>query len=125
RRGLRRFKGSEMNTAGDGFFAVFDRPANGPHSAEWLRERLHELRLDSRFGLHLGECELRGEEVSGVAVIVAARVMATAGPNEIVVSQVVHETLRNPADAFHDLGDRVLKGLPGTWRLYGTPAPHF
>jgi len=120
RRGLRRFKGSEMDTAGDGFFAVFDRPGNGLHSAQWLRDRLRELRLDSRFGLHLGECELRGEKVSGVAVIVAARVMATAGPNEIVVSQIVHESLGNPDGAFRDLGERALKGLPGTWRLYGS-----
>lgn len=120
RRGLRRFKGSEMDTAGDGFFAVFDRPTDGLHSAQWLRDRLHELSLDSRFGLHVGECELRGEKVSGVAVIAAARVMATAGPNEIVVSQVVHESLGNPDGAFRDLGDRTLKGLPGTWRLYGS-----
>lgn len=120
RRGLRRFKGSEMDTAGDGFFAVFDRPADGLHSAQWLRDRLRELSLDSRFGLHAGECELRGEKVSGVAVIAAARVMATAGANEIVVSQVIHESLGNPDGAFRDLGDRTLKGLPGTWRLYGS-----
>jgi class 3 adenylate cyclase len=120
RRGLRRFKGSEMDTAGDGFFAVFDRPANGLHSAQWLRDRLRDLNLDSRFGLHLGECELRGEKVSGVAVIVAARVMAIAGPNEIVVSQVVHESLHDADGVFRDLGDQALKGLPGTWRLYGS-----
>jgi class 3 adenylate cyclase len=109
-----------MDTAGDGFFAVFDRPADGLHSAQWLRDRLRELSLDSRFGLHAGECELRGEKVSGVAVIAAARVMATAGANEIVVSQVIHESLGNPDGAFRDLGDRTLKGLPGTWRLYGS-----
>jgi class 3 adenylate cyclase len=120
RRGLRRFKGSEMDTAGDGFFAVFDRPGEALGSAQWIRDRLHELDLDSRFGLHAGECELRGEKVSGLAVIAAARVMATAGPNQIVISQVVHETLGNPDGAFRDLGDRVLKGLPGRWRLYGS-----
>jgi len=120
RRGLRRFKGSEMDTAGDGFFAVFDRPGDALGSAQWLRDRLHELDLDSRFGLHAGECELRGEKVSGVAVIAAARVMATAGPNEIVISQVVHETLGNPDGAFRDLGNLTLKGLPGTWHLYGS-----
>jgi class 3 adenylate cyclase len=120
RRGLRRFKGSEMDTAGDGFFAVFDRPADALRSAQWIRDRLHELDLDSRFGLHAGECELRGEKVSGVAVIAAARVMATAGPNEIVISRVVHETLGDPDGAFRDLGEQALKGLPGTWRLYGS-----
>jgi class 3 adenylate cyclase len=120
RRGLRRFKGSEMDTAGDGFFAVFDRPGDALGSAQWLRDRLHELDLDSRFGLHAGECELRGEKVSGVAVIAAARVMATAGPNEIVISQVVHETLGNADGPFHDLGNLTLKGLPGTWHLYGS-----
>jgi class 3 adenylate cyclase len=120
RRGLRRFKGSEMDTAGDGFFAVFDRPADALASAQWLRDRLQELDLDSRFGLHAGECELRGEKVSGVAVIAAARVMATAGPNEIVISRVVHETLGDKEGPFRDLGDHALKGLPGTWRLYGS-----
>jgi class 3 adenylate cyclase len=120
RRGLRRFKGSEMDTAGDGFFAVFDRPGEALASAEWIRDRLHELSLDSRFGLHAGECELRGEKVSGVAVIAAARVMATAGPNEIVISRVVHESLGNPVGAFRDLGEKALKGLPGTWQLYGS-----
>jgi class 3 adenylate cyclase len=120
RRGLHRFKGSEMDTAGDGFFAVFDRPGDALRSAEWIRDRLHELDLDSRFGLHAGECELRGEKVSGVAVIAAARVMATAGPNEIVISRVVHETLGYADDSFRDLGEQALKGLPGTWHLYGS-----
>jgi class 3 adenylate cyclase len=118
RRALKRFKGSEMDTAGDGFFAVFDRPSDGLHSAEWLRDRLHELDLDSRFGLHAGECEVRGEKVSGAAVITAARIMATAGPNEIVISATVHGALGNLSKAFDDLGDRPLKGLPGRWRLY-------
>jgi class 3 adenylate cyclase len=120
RRGLRRFKGSEMDTAGDGFFAVFDRPGDALASAQWIRDRLHEVSLDSRFGLHLGECEVRGEKVSGVAVIAAARVMATARPNEIVISRVVHETLGTPDGAFRDLGEQALKGLPGTWRLFGS-----
>jgi class 3 adenylate cyclase len=109
-----------MDTAGDGFFAVFDRPADALASAQWLRDRLQELDLDSRFGLHAGECELRGEKVSGVAVIAAARVMATAGPNEIVISRLVHETLGDQEGTFRDLGDHALKGLPGTWRLYGS-----
>ena len=120
RRGLRRFKGSEMDTAGDGFFAVFDRSGDALRSAQWIRDRLRELDLDSRFGLHAGECELRGEKVSGVAVIAAARVMATAGPNEIVISRVVHETLGDRDRTFRDLGEQALKGLPGTWRLYGS-----
>jgi len=120
RRGLRRFKGSEMDTAGDGFFAVFDRSGDALRSAQWIRDRLHELDLDSRFGLHAGECELRGEKVSGVAVIAAARVMATAGPNEIVISRVVHDTLGDRERTFRDLGEQALKGLPGTWRLYGS-----
>jgi class 3 adenylate cyclase len=118
RRALKRFKGSEMDTAGDGFFAVFDRPSDALSSAEWLRDQLHELDLDSRFGLHAGECEVRGEKVSGAAVITAARVMATAGPNEIVVSAAVHDALGHLGKPFGDLGDHPLKGLPGRWRLY-------
>ena len=118
RRSLKRFKGSEMDTAGDGFFAVFDRSSDALSAAESLRDRLHELGLDSRFGLHAGECEIRGEKVSGAAVIAAARVMATAGPNEIVVSSPVREALSQLGVPFGDLGNHPLKGLPGEWRLY-------
>ena len=118
RRALKQFKGSEMDTAGDGFFAVFDRTSDALSSAEWLCDRLRELRLDSRFGLHIGECEVRGEKVSGAAVITAARVMATAGPNEIVISAAVRDALGHLGESFGDLGDHSLKGLPGQWRLY-------
>jgi class 3 adenylate cyclase len=118
RRGLKRFRGSEMDTAGDGFFAVFDRPSDALSSAELLRDQLHELGLDSRFGLHAGECEVRGEKVSGAAVITAARVMATAGANEIVISAAVHDALGHRGEPFGDLGDHPLKGLPGQWHLY-------
>ena len=107
-----------MDTAGDGFFAVFDRPSDALSSAELLRDQLHELGLDSRFGLHAGECEVRGEKVSGAAVITAARVMATAGANEIVISAAVHDALGHRGEPFGDLGDHPLKGLPGQWHLY-------
>jgi len=107
-----------MDTAGDGFFAIFDRPAEALSTAEWLRDRLHELGLDSRFGMHAGECEVRGEKVSGAAVIAAARVMATAGANEIVVSAAVRQALDHFDESFGDMGEHSLKGLPGQWRLY-------
>ena len=125
RQALRRFKGSEMDTAGDGFFAVFDRAADALRAAEWCRTTLQEAGLDSRFGLHAGECETRGEKVSGVAVITAARVMAQAQANEILVTAAGRDALsEDPGGGFADRGFHALKGLPGEFHLYEvTQAP--
>lgn len=117
RRELARFGGREMDTAGDGFFATFDRTVQGLRCAVALRESLRELGLDSRIGLHAGECELRGERVSGVNVVVAARVMAVAAANEIVVSDPVRELAVGSSFRFTERGTHALKGVPGEWRL--------
>jgi class 3 adenylate cyclase len=106
-----------MDTAGDGFFATFDRTLPGLRCAVALRESLHELALDSRIGLHAGECELRGERVSGVNVVVAARIMALGTANEIVVSDAVREAAAGSDFRFRDRGTYALKGVPGEWRL--------
>ena len=119
---LARFGGREIDTAGDGFFASFDRPLQGLHCAVALRAALHALGLDSRVGLHVGECELRGERVSGVNVIVAARVMATAGANEVVVSNAMRELAAGSEFRFHERGVQTLKGVPGEWRLLSLDA---
>ena len=124
RQALRRFKGSEMDTAGDGFFAVFDRPGDALRAAEWCRDALRQAGLDSRFGLHAGECETRGEKVSGVAVITAARVMAQATANEILVTAAVRDALVNRDDGFEDRGEHALKGLPGEFQLFAAHTAH-
>ena len=117
RRELSRFGGREIDTAGDGFFATFERPAQAVRCAVALRDSLRALGLDSRVGLHVGECELRGERVSGLNVIVAARIMATAKANEIVVSSELRDVLAGPDFGFRDKGTESLKGVPGQWRL--------
>jgi class 3 adenylate cyclase len=113
---LARFGGREVDTAGDGFFATFERPAQAVRCAVALRDALHALGLDSRVGLHMGECELRGERVSGLNVIVAARIMATARANEIIVSNELRDMAATEF-AFREKGIQSLKGVPGAWRL--------
>lgn len=117
RQELGRCRGREVNTAGDAFFAVFDRPANALRCAAAMRERVGELGLRVRTGLHLGDVEMRGEQVSGLAVHAAARVMGAAGPGEIMVSADLAAGLP-PGTALRDMGRRPLRGVPGEWQLY-------
>jgi len=116
RHDLSRFGGREIDTAGDGFFATFGRPTAAVECALALRDSLQTLDLESRFGLHAGECELRGERVSGLSVIVTARIMATAKANEVVTSSALRELVRTKF-AFSDRGSEALKGIPGEWKL--------
>jgi class 3 adenylate cyclase len=115
---LARFGGREIDTAGDGFFVTFERPVPALHCAVALQQALRDIGLDSRFGLHAGECQLRGEGVSGVNVIVAARVMALATANEIVVSRAVCELAAGSDLRFQERGIHALKGVPGQWDLH-------
>jgi hypothetical protein len=117
RAALRRFNGREMDTAGDGFFAVFDRPGDAVRCAWALIEELRALGLEIRAGVHLGEAELMGGKVGGVAVNVGARVMAAAGAGEILVTGTVRELSAGAGFAFEDRGIQQLKGIPGEWRL--------
>ena len=122
RRELGRYHGREVNTAGDAFFATFSRPADGLECAKAIHSSVQGLGLKTRTGLHLGEVEMRGEEVSGLAVHTAARVMAKAGPGEILISQVMRSALADSAGDFQDRGAHSLKGVPGKWRLYSVAA---
>ena len=117
RRELARFGGREIDTAGDGFFAAFERPAQAVRCAAALRNSLRELGLDSRIGLHTGECELRGERVSGLNVHVAARIMAAAKANEIVASSALRDLVDGAGFRFREGRVESLKGVPGEWRL--------
>jgi class 3 adenylate cyclase len=118
RRQLVRFRGREINTAGDGFLASFDGPARAIRCAEAIVEGVRALELDVRAGLHTGECELLDGNVAGLAVHTGARVAAQAGPGEVLVSSTVKDLVAGSGLAFQDRGSHELKGLPGKWRLF-------
>ena len=117
RRELGHFHGREVNTAGDAFFAIFDRPLRGVECAISMRDAVKELGLRVRTGLHCGEVEMRGEQVTGLAVHAAARVMSQAGEDEIFVSSVMAEAVGGSIP-LRALGQRELRGVPGEWRLF-------
>jgi len=118
RRQLARYRGVEMDTAGDGFFARFDGPARAIRCARDIVESVRPLGLEVRAGLHTGECELTEGKVSGIAVSVGARVAAEATASEVLVSGTVRDLVAGSGLEFVDRGARSLKGVPGEWRLY-------
>jgi pimeloyl-ACP methyl ester carboxylesterase len=115
---LSRFRGIELDTAGDGFFARFDGPARAIRCACAVRDTITDLGLEVRAGIHTGECEVVDGKVAGVAVSIGARVAAQAGPGEVLVSQTVKDLVAGSGIEFEERGDAVLKGVPGEWRLY-------
>jgi class 3 adenylate cyclase len=115
---LGRYRGREVDTAGDGFFATFDGPARAIRCASAITEAMHSLGLEVRAGLHTGEIETIGEEVSGVTVHIGARVAALAAPSEVLVSQTVKDLVVGSGVVFEDAGEHELKGIPDRWRLY-------
>jgi class 3 adenylate cyclase len=117
RRELSRHRGREVNTAGDAFFAVFDRPDRGVECAIAMRDGVKELGLRVRTGLHCGQVETRGEQATGLAVHVAARVMGQAEEDQVVISGDMAEDLGGSV-GLRDLGSRELRGVPGEWRLF-------
>ena len=118
RRQLGRFRGREVDTAGDGFFATFDGPIRAIRCAQAVVESLRELGLEIRAGLHTGECELVGEKVAGLAVNVGARVAAQARPGEVLVTSTVKDLVAGSGLQFEERGAAELKGVPGRWQLY-------
>ena len=118
RRELTRFRGEERDTAGDGFFATFDGPARAIRCAQAIVDGMRDLGLEVRAGVHTGECELHDGKVAGLAVSIGARVAALAGPSEVLVSQTVKDLVAGTGLAFEDRGERELKGVPGSWRVY-------
>jgi class 3 adenylate cyclase len=115
---LARYRGVELDTAGDGFFARFDGPARAIRCATAITESVRPLGIDVRAGLHAGECELIDRKIGGIAVHIGARVAAQAGPAEVLVSQTVKDLVVGSGLAFEDRGVHELKGIPGEWRLY-------
>jgi pimeloyl-ACP methyl ester carboxylesterase/class 3 adenylate cyclase len=118
RRQLARYRGVEMDTAGDGFFARFDGPARAIRCAREIVESVRPLGLEVRAGLHTGECELTDGKIAGIAVSVGARVAAEASASEVLVSGTVRDLVAGSGLEFVDRGIRPLKGVPGEWRLY-------
>jgi pimeloyl-ACP methyl ester carboxylesterase len=115
---LDRFRGREIDRAGDGFLATFDGPARGIRFAAALHDAVRPLGLELRTGLHTGEVEVIGDNLGGIAVHIGARVAAEAEPGEIVVSGTVKDLVAGSGIEFEDRGIRPLKGVPGEWRLY-------
>ncbi len=117
RRQLERYRGREVDTAGDGFFATFDGPARAVRCATSIRDAVGALGLEIRAGVHTGECELDGDNVRGVAVHTGARVSALAQPGEVLVSGTVRDLVSGSGLAFEDRGEHALKGV-GTRQIY-------
>ena len=118
RREFQRFRGREIDTAGDGIFASFDGPARGIRCAIAIERGVHQLGVDVRCGLHTGECEIIGEKLSGIAVHAGARIAAQAAPRQVLVSQTVRDLVAGSGVRFAPAGTRILKGLAGEWQLH-------
>ena len=118
RQQLSRYRGTEIDTAGDGFFASFDGPARAIRCATAITETMRDLGLDVRAGLHAGECELLDGKVGGIAVHIGARVASQAAAGEVLVSQTVKDLVVGSELRFREQGVVDLKGVPGEWRLY-------
>jgi class 3 adenylate cyclase len=118
RRQLTRYRGREVNTTGDGFVATFDGPARAIECARAIRDAAHQLGIEVRSGVHTGEIELRGDDIAGIGVHIAARVAALAEPSTVWVSRTVTDLVTGSGIRFRDCADHQLKGVPGTWALY-------
>ena len=118
RKELGRFRGLEIDTAGDGFFATFDGPARAIRCAKAIQNAVTQLGLTIRMGLHTGECEVMDEKVTGIAVHIGARVMSYAKQGEVLVSSTVKDLVAGSGIGFIDRGEYELKGIPGKWRIF-------
>ncbi len=114
---LARFRGREIDRRGDGFLAIFDGPARAMRCALSIVERVHELGIQVRAGLHTGELDLIESGVAGIAVHTGARVMSLARPDEVLVTSTVRDLVAGSGLSFSDRGTHELKGVPGTWRI--------
>ena len=115
---LGRYRGREVDTTGDGFFATFDGPARAVRCAQAIVEAVKPLGLEIRAGLHTGEAEIIDDKIGGIAVSIGARVGSAAGPSEVLVSSTVKDLVAGSGLGFEDRGEHDLKGVPGPWHLY-------
>jgi class 3 adenylate cyclase len=115
---LVRFRGREVKASGDGFLATFDGPQRAIRCAMAIRAAVRALGIEVRAGLHTGECEIRGDDIGGIAVHIGARVSALAGSGDVLVSSTLRDLVIGSGLEFEDRGTRQLKGVPGEWRLF-------
>jgi pimeloyl-ACP methyl ester carboxylesterase len=115
---LARYRGTEIDTVGDGFFATFDGPARAVRCAQAIAAATEPLGLEIRSGLHTGEVETIDDKVTGIAVSIGARIGGMAGPSEVLVSQTVKDLVAGSGLVFEDRGEHDLKGVPDRWRVY-------
>jgi class 3 adenylate cyclase len=120
---LTRFRGREVNTSGDGFLAMFDGPQRAILCAMAIRDAVRSLGIEVRAGLHTGECEIRGDDIGGIAVHIGARVSLLAGPNDVLVSSTLRDLVIGSGLEFEGRGGHDLKGVPGEWRLFAVASP--
>jgi class 3 adenylate cyclase len=118
RRHLAQFRGREIKTMGDAFLATFDGPARAIGCACTIRDEARRLGIQTRAGVHAGEIELRGDDIGGIAVHIAARVAALAGPSEVLLSRTVADLLAGSGIRFEERGEYELKGVPGSWQVF-------
>lgn len=118
RKALARHRGKEANTAGDGFLATFDGPARAVRCALEIAQAVKQLGVDVRAGVHIGECEIMGDNIGGVAVHTGARIMAKGSPGEVLASSTVKDLVAGSGLQFAPRGVETLKGVPGEWALF-------
>jgi class 3 adenylate cyclase len=116
--------GRAIKTMGDGFLATFDGPGRALRCASAVRDSARSLEIDLRVGLHTGEIEQRGDDIAGLAVVIAQRIQAAADPGEILASRTVVDLVAGSGIGFTDRRAHNLKGIPGDWQLYALEAWH-
>ncbi|WP_081809375.1 adenylate/guanylate cyclase domain-containing protein [Mycobacterium sp. URHB0044] len=121
---IARFQGREIKHTGDGFLATFDGPTRAVRCATALAAHMPEAGVDVRSGLHTGECELRGDDIGGIAVHIGARIAALANAGEVLVSSTVKDLVNGSGITFQDRGTHVLKGVPSEWRVFAPVGEH-
>jgi class 3 adenylate cyclase len=122
RREIAQHRGRQTHGTGDGVVATFDAPTRALLCARAIRDAVGEIQLQIRAGLHAGEMELQGKDITGIAVHIGARVLATARPGEILVSRTVVDLVAGSTLRFEDRGNHLFKGVPGEWRLFSLVA---
>jgi len=115
---LARFRGRELDEAGDGLLAAFDGPARAVRYAQSVRDRSRALGLELRAGVHTGECERVGDKLAGIALHIGARLAQVAEPGEVLLSGTVRDLVSGSGLSFRDRGSQPLRGVPGEWRLF-------
>jgi len=115
---LARYRGREVDVAGDGFLATFDGPARAVRCARAIADAVKPLEIEIRAGVHTGEIELAGDDVRGIAVHIGARIAALASADEVLVSRTVKDLVAGSGLSFEDAGEHELKGVPDRWHLY-------